>query len=168
MASIVSTNRPRVDLSSSTHATQRPDPSPAVRHKISPALSLLSGGIAGAVEAAVTVSKFEPLLPGLSILQPTNTTIPSKYPFEFAKTRAQLHSNRTQNPFSVLLQVSKQDGPRAIYTGCSTLIIVGAQCFCRPPPPLGLSTLKCVSYSCRAQLSRPGSGSSHSTRSGTG
>lgn len=52
-----------------------------------------------------------------------------KYPFEFAKTRAQLHSSSSKNPFAVLLQVSRQDGPRAIYTGCSTLIIVRTQPF---------------------------------------
>ncbi|KAF6839387.1 tricarboxylate transporter [Colletotrichum plurivorum] len=69
------------------------------KHRISPGISLFSGGFAGGVEAAVT------------------------YPFEFAKTRTQLHATGSKNPFAVLTQVAKQDGPRAIYTGCSTLIL---------------------------------------------
>ncbi|KAF6824838.1 tricarboxylate transporter [Colletotrichum musicola] len=69
------------------------------KHKISPIISLFSGGVAGGVEAAVT------------------------YPFEFAKTRTQLHATGSKNPFAVLTQVAKQGGPRAIYTGCSTLIL---------------------------------------------
>lgn len=64
-------------------------------------VSLLSGAIAGGVEATAT------------------------YPFEFAKTRAQLQSNvgGSKNPFAVLAQVAKSDGVGAIYTGCSTLIV---------------------------------------------
>ncbi|KAF4429277.1 Tricarboxylate transport protein [Colletotrichum fructicola] len=74
-------------------------PSAGKKHKISPGVSLMSGGIAGGVEAATT------------------------YPFEFAKTRAQLYATKSKNPFAVITQVAKQDGLRAIYTGCSTLII---------------------------------------------
>jgi solute carrier family 25 citrate transporter 1 len=64
-------------------------------------VSLLSGAIAGGVEATAT------------------------YPFEFAKTRAQLQTATTgsKNPFTVLSQVAKSDGIGAIYTGCSTLIV---------------------------------------------
>ncbi|KZL68517.1 tricarboxylate transporter [Colletotrichum incanum] len=96
MASVASA-MPDSGLASSTAPNQKPDSS--AKHKISPGISLFSGGVAGAVEAAVT------------------------YPFEFAKTRAQLHSTGSKNPFAVLLQVARQDGPRAIYTGCSTLIV---------------------------------------------
>ncbi|TLD23834.1 hypothetical protein PspLS_06356 [Pyricularia sp. CBS 133598] len=73
--------------------------SEAQKKKISPVVSLVSGGIAGGVEAATT------------------------YPFEFAKTRAQLQPSGSRNPFAVLSQVARQDGFRSIYTGCSTLIL---------------------------------------------
>ncbi|KAH5750647.1 hypothetical protein HBI17_097600 [Parastagonospora nodorum] len=64
-------------------------------------VSLLSGAIAGGVEATAT------------------------YPFEFAKTRAQLQASTTgsRNPFAVIANVAKSDGIGAIYTGCSTLIV---------------------------------------------
>lgn len=64
-------------------------------------VSLLSGAIAGGVEATAT------------------------YPFEFAKTRAQLQASTTgsRNPFAVIATVAKSDGIGAIYTGCSTLIV---------------------------------------------
>ncbi|KAK8127029.1 uncharacterized protein PG998_002788 [Apiospora kogelbergensis] len=73
--------------------------SPAIIVKVSPIVSLAAGGLAGAVEAATT------------------------YPFEFAKTRAQLQSGGSKNPFAVLAQVSREHGFRSIYTGCSTLIL---------------------------------------------
>lgn len=76
------------------------------QEKRTPAIvSLISGGIGGGVEAAVT------------------------YPFEFAKTRAQLYV-RTEggapyprNPFAVVGQVYRQEGLRALYKGCSALVI---------------------------------------------
>ncbi|KAK8025313.1 hypothetical protein PG990_003136 [Apiospora arundinis] len=67
--------------------------------QLSLGVSFVSGGVAGAVEAATT------------------------YPFEFAKTRAQLQPSGSRNPFAVLSQVARQDGLRSIYTGCSTLIL---------------------------------------------
>ncbi|KAL6401542.1 putative mitochondrial carrier C19G12.05 [Ilyonectria robusta] len=79
------------------------------KQAINPAISLASGAVAGAVEATIT------------------------YPFEFAKTRTQLRRNvgagtvLSKNPFSVISQTARQDGFRAIYTGCSTLII-GTAC----------------------------------------
>ncbi|KAL4867582.1 hypothetical protein BDV12DRAFT_171222 [Aspergillus spectabilis] len=73
---------------------------------IAPGVSLAAGAIAGAVEATTT------------------------YPFEFAKTRAQLSRQLagasapvSKNPFAVISQTARQDGIRAIYTGCSTLIL---------------------------------------------
>ncbi|KAL3456769.1 mitochondrial carrier domain-containing protein [Aspergillus heterothallicus] len=74
---------------------------------IAPSVSLTAGAIAGGVEAAIT------------------------YPFEFAKTRAQLSRNFaggnsapvSKNPFAVISQTARQEGIRAIYTGCSTLIL---------------------------------------------
>ncbi|KAL6868744.1 CtIP- endonuclease [Amphichorda felina] len=73
---------------------------------VTPGVSLTAGAIAGAVEATAT------------------------YPFEFAKTRAQLSRNvsggsvpASKNPLAVILQTARQDGFRAIYTGCSTLIL---------------------------------------------
>ncbi|KAL5118715.1 CtIP-related endonuclease [Pleosporales sp. CAS-2024a] len=63
-------------------------------------VSLLSGAIAGGVEATAT------------------------YPFEFAKTRAQLQaSTGSRNPFAVIANVARSDGVAAIYTGCTTLIV---------------------------------------------
>lgn len=73
------------------------------RHSPSAAVSLLSGAIAGGVEATVT------------------------YPFEFAKTRAQLqagaHTAGSKNPFAAIATVARTQGVGAIYTGCSTLIL---------------------------------------------
>src|SRR5690242_7330779 len=65
------------------------------------AVSLLSGAVAGGVEATVT------------------------YPFEFAKTRAQLRSSTagSRNPFDAIAHVTRSEGVGAIYTGCSTLIL---------------------------------------------
>jgi solute carrier family 25 (mitochondrial citrate transporter), member 1 len=77
----------------------------------SPLLSVLSGGIAGGVEAAVT------------------------YPLEFAKTRAQLGGDHAlaatshigkrsfRNPFKLVLTVYRNEGARALYKGCSALIV---------------------------------------------
>ncbi|KAK5102641.1 hypothetical protein LTS08_003441 [Lithohypha guttulata] len=67
---------------------------------IPPGISLLAGGIAGGVEAAIT------------------------YPFEFAKTRAQLksHGLSSSNPFTMLRYVAANEGFSAIYAGCWTLI----------------------------------------------
>ena len=71
--------------------------------KTLPIVSLVSGGIAGGVEAAVT------------------------YPFEFAKTRVQLrnegNASRPRNPFLVVSEVFRNEGPRALYKGCSSLIV---------------------------------------------
>jgi solute carrier family 25 citrate transporter 1 len=76
----------------------------STKHSPSALVSLLSGAVAGGVEATTT------------------------YPFEFAKTRAQLQagssgSSGSRNPFTVLSQVARSDGIGAIYTGCSTLIV---------------------------------------------
>ncbi|KAL5379315.1 hypothetical protein DPSP01_008587 [Paraphaeosphaeria sporulosa] len=62
-------------------------------------ISLVAGAVAGGFEATAT------------------------YPFEFAKTRAQLYAGGSKNPFTVIVQVARANGFGAIYTGCSTLII---------------------------------------------
>ena len=51
-----------------------------------------------------------------------------QYPFEFAKTRAQLKGfkSTSANPFSVIAQTARNEGLGAIYTGCSTLILVNS------------------------------------------
>jgi solute carrier family 25 (mitochondrial citrate transporter), member 1 len=76
--------------------------------KIPPLVSLLSGGIAGGIEAAST------------------------YPFEFAKTRVQLRNSvgrkaspspAPRNPFLIISNVFREEGIRALYKGCSTLIV---------------------------------------------
>ena len=80
-------------------------PSPATKHRPSAAVSLLSGAIAGGVEATAT------------------------YPFEFAKTHAQLQSRThtssagSKNPFTAITNIARTNGVGAIYTGCSTLIL---------------------------------------------
>lgn len=68
--------------------------------EIKPLISLISGGIAGGVEAATT------------------------YPFEFAKTRVQLkeQSLTAKNPFTVILHTVRATGFGSIYTGCAPLI----------------------------------------------
>ncbi|KAA6410360.1 MAG: tricarboxylate transport [Lasallia pustulata] len=66
-------------------------------------VSFIAGGVAGAVEATAT------------------------YPFEFAKTRVQLRSERSvptpRNPFTVVAQVFRDEGVRALYKGCTSLIV---------------------------------------------
>jgi len=86
--------------------TAKPQPAPSpknlrAKHTPSAAVSLFSGAVAGGVEATTT------------------------YPFEFAKTRAQLQagSGGSKNPFAVVAQVARSEGIGAIYTGCSTLIL---------------------------------------------
>ena len=68
-----------------------------------PLISFAAGGIAGGVEATVT------------------------FPFEFAKTRVQLRQQKGEqtlkNPFRVITSIVRQDGVRALYTGCTTLIV---------------------------------------------
>lgn len=68
-----------------------------------PIVSLISGGLAGGVEASLT------------------------YPFEFVKTRVQLHSppgsNPPRNPFKIVSQVYTHEGLRALYKGCGALVV---------------------------------------------
>ncbi|KAK4695733.1 hypothetical protein P7C71_g2065, partial [Lecanoromycetidae sp. Uapishka_2] len=51
----------------------------------------------------------------------------STYPFEFAKTRVQLRNEAgvptPKNPFLVVGQVFKNEGTRALYKGCSSLVV---------------------------------------------
>ncbi|KAK5627175.1 hypothetical protein RRF57_002890 [Xylaria bambusicola] len=66
----------------------------------SPLVALLAGGVAGGVEATCT------------------------YPFEFAKTRVQLYGHEgVRNPFTVVTRVARHEGIRALYKGCSTMIV---------------------------------------------
>ncbi|KAI0840086.1 mitochondrial carrier [Hypoxylon sp. FL0890] len=68
--------------------------------KTLPVISLVAGGIAGGVESACT------------------------YPFEFAKTRVQLYGHEgIRNPFMVVAKVAREEGLRALYKGCSTMIV---------------------------------------------
>ncbi|KAI0151051.1 mitochondrial carrier domain-containing protein [Pestalotiopsis sp. NC0098] len=96
-----------MSISYATEA-QRPGPIgekvPVLQQKpaqLSPLISLVSGGVAGAVEASIT------------------------YPFEFAKTRAQLGGtlNKTSNPLKAISEIVRQSGITSIYTGCSSLIL---------------------------------------------
>jgi len=71
--------------------------------KTPPVVSFIAGGIAGGVEAAAS------------------------YPFEFAKTRVQLRSEKSiptpKNPFLVVSRVYREEGIRALYKGCSALVV---------------------------------------------
>lgn len=71
--------------------------------RVTPLISLIAGGAAGGIESFMT------------------------YPFEFAKTRVQLKAEKgiptPKNPFVVVSQVIKGEGVRALYLGCSTLVI---------------------------------------------
>ncbi|PLB37258.1 mitochondrial carrier domain-containing protein [Aspergillus candidus] len=67
---------------------------------VNPAISLLSGCVAGAAEGFAT------------------------YPFEFAKTSVQLRNDfNTRNPLRVIAQIVSRQGPLALYTGCSSLVL---------------------------------------------
>jgi solute carrier family 25 citrate transporter 1 len=82
----------------------------------------VAGGIAGGVEAAITVSP--------TILHVCIAINIWQYPFEYSKTRVQLLDNsavKTLNPLRLIFQVAKQEGVSALYTGCSTLVIVSHQ-----------------------------------------
>jgi len=71
--------------------------------RVTPLMSLIAGGTAGGIESFLT------------------------YPFEFAKTRVQLRASRGEpspkNPFKVVAQVIRKEGFRALYLGCSTLVV---------------------------------------------
>ncbi|PNS18169.1 hypothetical protein CAC42_3614 [Sphaceloma murrayae] len=70
---------------------------------VGPLASLVAGGLAGGTEATLT------------------------YPFEFAKTRVQLRTEAgaatSRNPFKVVSDVVRQEGPMALYKGCGSLVI---------------------------------------------
>ncbi|KAF9636622.1 hypothetical protein BFW01_g7518 [Lasiodiplodia theobromae] len=94
MAHIASSPKPRAVPTTDSH------PKPT----ISPIASLISGSIAGGIEATLT------------------------YPFEYAKTCLQLRSATSAgpsstNPFHVLLHTARTEGIPAIYAGCSTLVL---------------------------------------------
>ncbi|KAI5865453.1 mitochondrial carrier [Durotheca rogersii] len=70
------------------------------KRKTPPLMALTAGGIAGGVEAACT------------------------YPFEFAKTRVQLYGHEgVRNPFRAVAKVAREEGVRALYKGCSTMVV---------------------------------------------
>lgn len=86
---------------------------------MSPILSLVAGGIAGGVEATITVS-----MTRTDLIYKTDCWHP-KYPTEFLKTHSQLRSDgTTQGIFRTFQTITKTQGLGAIYTGCSTLVIV--------------------------------------------
>ncbi|KAJ6264206.1 ATP-dependent RNA helicase DED1 [Drechslerella dactyloides] len=68
-----------------------------------PIVSFIAGGIAGGVEALTT------------------------YPFEYAKTRAQLKHDPAapcpRNPYLIISDTIKREGSKALYKGCSVLIV---------------------------------------------
>ncbi|KAF3941328.1 Mitoferrin-2 [Dactylella cylindrospora] len=68
-----------------------------------PIVSFIAGGVAGGVEAMIT------------------------YPFEYAKTRAQLKHDPLRplprNPYLILANTMQEEGRRALYKGCPALVI---------------------------------------------
>lgn len=75
-----------------------------------PLVSLIAGGTAGGIEATLT------------------------YPFEYAKTRVQLRGEHAaKNPFAVVGKVVREEGVRALYMGCGTLVMVGVFFFVAQP-----------------------------------
>lgn len=84
---------------------QKPIQSATTKPKTSTPILLISSAIAGSTEALAT------------------------YPFEYAKTRVQLHlvPGQHHNPISVLTHVARTEGVRAIYTGCAALVL-GTAC----------------------------------------
>jgi len=70
-----------------------------------PLVTFVAGGVAGGIEATAT------------------------YPFEFTKTRVQLHAEKGQEipngRLRVIRQVIHKEGFRSLYTGCSALIVGG-------------------------------------------
>lgn len=76
-------------------ATQQQQPK---KKQVSPLASLFAGSVAGGCEATIT------------------------YPFEYAKTRAQLNSGKG-NAFQLLRGTISSEGFSGIYTGCSTLVV---------------------------------------------
>lgn len=81
---------------SQNHGAAAPKPK-----QLSAGVTMASAAIAGAIEASAT------------------------YPFEFAKTRVQLHTapGAYKNPFSVIASVIKKEGFGALYTGSSCLVL---------------------------------------------
>ncbi|KAF2755052.1 mitochondrial carrier [Pseudovirgaria hyperparasitica] len=71
----------------------------------SPYVSIISGGVAGGIEAFST------------------------YPFEFTKTRVQLHQEKgisqklPRNPYKIAFQLYRDEGLRAMYKGCGSLVV---------------------------------------------
>ena len=102
MAAIQSPSSPFGRIDQLVYIPQRSQTT--VKHMAKPKTSttvlLFSSAIAGTVEAIAT------------------------YPFEYAKTRVQLHTIAClhRNPFSVIYNVAKHEGVGALYTGCSTLV----------------------------------------------
>ncbi|KAL2397856.1 Mitochondrial citrate transporter B [Exophiala dermatitidis] len=95
----------------------------------SPLVSLIAGGAAGGVEATITYlgrsvyPESYHILLNCGIIADAVTAGRSELPFEFAKTRVQLHEDSpTRNPFKVIRQVIANEGPRALYKGCETLV----------------------------------------------
>ena len=72
--------------------------STTISNKVLPSVSLAAGGVGGAVEAAIT------------------------YPLELAKTRMQLGTVKTRNPFVIIAHVIRTDGLHALYRGFPNVI----------------------------------------------
>ncbi|KAH6632433.1 mitochondrial carrier domain-containing protein, partial [Chaetomium tenue] len=92
MAQVLAMTTPR-----SARQTQRTE-----AKKVTPLVSVVSGAVAGASEAAIT------------------------YPFEFAKTRLQLRASaatQTLNPLALIRHTVAEAGIGALYVGCSTLVV---------------------------------------------
>lgn len=101
MATVQSPSFPFGRIAQIVQNPHSPKASKKVKKNLSAPVLLFSSAVAGGVEALAT------------------------YPFEYAKTRVQLQSIpcRHHNPLSVILNVARNDGIGAVYTGCSTLVV---------------------------------------------
>ena len=91
----------RIDQLAYTPQRSRTTAKHTAKSKTSTPVLLFSSAIAGSVEAIAT------------------------YPFEYAKTRVQLHTIASPHhkPFSIINNVARHEGVGALYTGCSTLVL---------------------------------------------
>jgi solute carrier family 25 citrate transporter 1 len=101
MATIQSPSPPFGRIGQTARNPHSPKASNKAKKNLSAPVLLISSAVAGGVEALAT------------------------YPFEYAKTRVQLQSipGCHHNPLSVILNVARNDGIGAVYTGCSTLVL---------------------------------------------
>lgn len=101
MAVAQSPSSPFARIEQIAQISQQPEFVAKSKRKTAAPVLLFSSAVAGGVEALAT------------------------YPFEYAKTRVQLHTapGLRHNPFAVIANVTRTEGIASIYTGCSTMVL---------------------------------------------